>query len=409
MPGNKEFIEEAMRYYRELPLESGLYKKYSIEMPLDTPDPKGADADINAIAEEISSRMRIRFDAVVSSRSAVSTNQDIVVKKVEELDSAAINGKLFKSSEDKLAAFINSKARHFVIVNAKSGVDKKLNILFINDGNLPVQILVDAADNSRLEILEFYTSASKERSVVAPLHEIKTGKGAHVEVDMVHNENDKTYLVGLCKAIAGDRSRVKLNFVYSGAVATKSRNILDSNGEKNGVEVNEIVFGINDQKFDVSTFIANKKPFSSAMINSGAVLDGEAYCVMKGFAKVENGSKGAFSKITERGILLSMDSHIDALPDMSIDYSNEVKATHSAATSPIDQEALFYLTSRGIPDEAARKLFVTSFLARYLLNMDSGIAKELAMSIMLDKLERKVYGGKTEMTTKGIWMVANEK
>ena len=55
---------------------------------------------------------------------------------------------------------------------------------------------------------------------------------------------------------------------------------------------------------------------------------------LKGYAKIEKYTKGAFSNINQRGIIISEKAHIDALPDMSIDYSDQVSATHSAALLP---------------------------------------------------------------------------
>lgn len=406
-----KFVDEAREYYNTLPLENGIYKKYSVDIPLDISGSETAPANdgIEALADEISGKTRIRFDVIISDSFAKSASDAVTVIDSSKVDAKTLDAKLFKSSQDKLAAYANAKARYFVKINGRKGADTKLNILFLNNGNLPVQLLIVAEENSRLDILELYASVSSATAVVSPLHEITVMDGAHVEIDALHNENEKTYLVSLSKAKVGERAKLKMNFVYNGAVATKARNVIDSNGMKNAVEVTELAFGCEEQKFDLNTYIENSKPYSSATIDSGAALNGKSRCILKGYAKVDNGSKGAFSKITERGILLSKDAHIDALPDMAIDYSNEVKATHSAATAPIDQEALFYLTSRGIDEGVARKLFVTSFLTRYLLNMDNGIAKEVAMSLMLDKLERNVYGVISDVTPRGIWLASKSK
>ena len=185
---------------------------------------------------------------------------------------------------------------------------------------------------------------------------------------------------------------------------TESRGIVDSSGIESRVEINEIAFGTNEQKFDLGNSISNTKPRSHAQLNSGAVLDGKSQCILKGFAKVEKGTKGCFSRITERGILLSADAHIDALPDMAIDYSNEVKATHSAATSPIDKEALFYLESRGLEEGQAKKMFITAFISKYMSNMSNGAASEISMSVMLEKLERGTFGVIPDLTARGVWI-----
>jgi Fe-S cluster assembly protein SufD len=203
--------------------------------------------------------------------------------------------------------------------------------------------------------------------------------------------------------IQGD-AKFKANFIYAGGLLTKSKNLLDASGIGSKIDLSEFAFGNGDQRFDLSTFIINSKPMSTARLESGAVLDGKSNCMLKGYAKVDKGTKGCVSKITERGILLSKDAHVDALPDMSIDYSNEVKATHSAATSPIDRESLFYLETRGLEEKQARKMFITAFLGKYVSNMSSGVAHEVAMSVMLEKLDNGSFGVMPDVTARGAWM-----
>lgn len=405
----KNFIDDAAEYCKTLPLEKGIYKKYSVAMPLELADEKASaqgGAGIEKLATDISEKTRIKFDAIISDSFVKNITNKIAIVGVDKITPEILDAKMFKSSEDKLGAFVNAKATQYLIVDVKPGASEKINLLFLNDASLSVQILIMAHTNSRLEMLEFYGSDSKKHSIVSAMHEIDAKSDSHIEIDALHNENENTYVVGLCKAKVADKARLKLNFVYNGSTSTKVRNIIDSCGMNNSVEVTEVVFGSSEQKFDLSSAIENSKPHSRGWIDSGVVLNDKSQCMLKGYAKIANGSKGAFSKITERGILLSKDAHIDALPDMSIDFSNEVKATHSAATSPIDKEILFYLTSRGIEESEARRLFVTSFLAKYLLNMENGVAKEVAMSMMLEKLEKNVFGVLSEVTPKGIWLAS---
>ena len=229
-------------------------------------------------------------------------------------------------------------------------------------------------------------------------------KGSDVEISILHNENEHTKVVSLIKGEALDDSKLSMNFIYNGAIETKAINILSSNGDGSRIHVNEIVYGSGDQKFDINTYIANSKPRSQAFLESGAVLDGNSLCILKGFADINKWTKGAKSRITQRGILASENAHIDALPDMKIDYSDEVSATHSAATSPIDKEALFYLNSRGIPEDEARRLFISAFAMKYMMNISEPFALELASSIVRGRIEGREFGSLPELSSKGIWI-----
>lgn len=404
----QEYVNDAIENYKSLPYESNeLYKKYSVNIPIGlqelTKQSSGNREEMEGLAERIAKMTGISFDLVITDSFVKNSSDFVEIKSAAEFSSEMIGNKIFKSSDDKMAALANASASCYALMNIGDGKKEKVNVLILNKHNLALQILIKMGKNARLNLFEFYLSAAEKEALVIPLHEAVLEKGAELEMDMVHNENEKTYVMSMCKAVAGEDSHFRANLVFNGGSATKSRNIVDANGERCTVDISEIVFGNKEQKFDLYSYIENSKQRSSAKLDTGAVLDGKAQCMMKGYAKVENGTKGAVSKITERGILLSMDAHIDALPDMSIDFSDEVKATHSAATAPMDQEAVFYLNSRGLSKETAERLFITAFISKYLSNINDGIAKETAMSIMLSKLEKGTFGEFGAITPRGIW------
>ena len=350
----------------------------------------------------VSDKTETNFDTIISDAFAATKNRNVKILSPDALDEAMIKGKIARSEDDKVAAFINAYSKKIIMIDAK-GEKARINVLIANSSNLPLQFIVKAGKGAEIELFEYYASVSGQEALVAPLHEIIADEGSKVEVTILHNESKNAYVAGYTKCSAKEKASVKLNFIYSGAAAVRAKNIVDADGIGSSVEVNELAVGAEDQKFDISTNITNAKQYTSARIETGAVLDDRSHCMVKGFAKVAKLAKGAKSRINERGIILSKDAHIDALPDMSIDYSDQVSATHSAATAPINKEALFYLTSRGLEEKTARKLFVTSFITKYLNGISNSAIRELAISTMLDKVDTKEYGRVNEITLRNIW------
>ncbi len=410
MDSYREFVNEAERYHKTLPYETvDLYKKYSVDIQLLSGEREFRQlsrpaVESAAFVAETESKMHMRFDVVVSDGMARCASPHA---RILEGDRAAgiVSSKIFRSSEDKIAAFLNAKSRYYVVIDVPSGEKAAVNMLFASTGHLPVQVIINLARNSALNVSEYYASNTEEDpSLMAVLHEINAQEGSRAQVSMLHNENGKTDVASIYKALAAQDAHVELNSVYCGGRYTKARGTLDASGPMSRMEATELVLGSEDQAFDINTVINNVKPMSYTDLRSGAVLDGASRCMLKGFAKVENKARGASSRITERGILLSPDAHIDALPDMAIDYSNEVRATHSASTSPIDTDALFYMTSRGLDEAKARQLFVAAFIAKYIARMESPAMREVAMSVLLDKLETGRFGTLNEVTPRNIWI-----
>ena len=410
MQSKKEFIAEAISSYNSMPAETNdLYKKYTVDIQLDPASPETADINacesrIERLSRAVTDKTKIKFDAIISEHTTKSFRDNVKIIRAEDADADMLSSKLFKSNDDKLAAFSNAYSKYFIIVDLPEGKEESLNLLFINCACLPVQVMVRTGSRSKLGMFELYLSDSDSNGTMSVLHEVRVGKDSRVELDALHNEGTGSNVVNLCKSVIADCGSFSTNFIYAGGSTTKAKSIIDSQGVGSSAEVCELAFGNSEQKFDLTTYMTNSKPRSHAKLESGAVLDGKAHCILKGFAKVEKGTKGCFSRITERGILLSRDAHVDALPDMAIDYSNEVKATHSAATSPLDPEHLFYLESRGMDEPQARKTLITSFLAKYISNIGNGVAHEAAMSVMLEKLESGRFGSMPDMAARGVWI-----
>ena len=406
--GNRKI---AIERYFSVPKEMDeLYKKHSIPVRLpDAPyfveETQDNARRIEEFASSIEEKLKIRFDAVISCALCKSNSDLITITKPEVAHGKESDGGGLDNSEGRrLASYINANARRSIFINTPGGGTGKLKILFVNDCDMPIQVSINVEEKGMLNLFEYYASVAKSGSIMAPLHEVHAMKGSEVEISMLHNENEHTKVISLIKGDALDNSKLGMNFIYNGATETKAINILSSNGDGSRVHVNEIVYGSGDQKFDINTYIANSKPRSHALLESGAVLDGNSLCILKGFADINKWTKGAKSRITQRGILASENAHIDALPDMKIDYSDEVSATHSAATSPIDKEALFYLNSRGIPEDEARKLFISAFAMKYMMNISEPFALELASSIVLGRIEGREFGSLPELSPKGIWI-----
>lgn len=410
----EEFRNDAIAQYALLPNETNeLYKKYYTEVALPSTDElesgrkTGSKEEVEQLARSIEEKTGLKFDLIFSNSFVRNQSKIISIKKMSDIPEM-LKKKIYKNTDNKLAAFLNANSRDAIIIDIEKGRKEKLNMLFINDSHLFFQSLFDIREGSELDIFQIFASTSNS-SIAAPLQEFLVGKGAHLDFTLLNDGNDRSTLLHLSKGDIDERGRLTANFIYNGSKLTKAINFFDAKGAESSIDATEVVYGTKEQKFDINTYLTNSKERSRTRLSSGAILDGSSQCQLKGYAKIEKYTKGAFSNINERGILISEKSHIDALPDMSIDYSDQVSATHSAATSPIDKESLFYITSRGIEERAARKMFVASFLSKYLSNIENPRAKEIASSIILSRIDGSDFGLIKDITPKGVWLTTNKQ
>ena len=400
-----------MQQYVSLPYEMNeLYTRYFIDVKL--PGTQEIDEarnvskknEVEAYARYIEERTNMKFDIVISNSFVRNSSDHVKIKKMADLSEKELQGKIFKNKDNKLCAFVNANARDAFIVDIGRGESKRLSMLVISDGHMLFQVLFKVKEGASLDVFELYASLPGIDALVAPLQEFCVDSNAKLEFTMLNDGNAGSVLLNLSKGVLLESASMGVNFIYNGSGVTKSVGFFDTCGTSSKINATEIVYGSGDQKFDVNTYVLNSKERSYTRLETGAVLDGNSYCLLKGYAKVEKYTKGAFSRVNQRGIVLNDKAHVDALPDMSIDYSDEVSATHSAATSPIDREALFYIESRGIEESQARKMFVASFLTKYLSNIQNSTAKEIVSSIMLSRIKKDDFGVINNITPKGIWL-----
>ena len=100
---------------------------------------------------------------------------------------------------------------------------------------------------------------------------------------------------------------------------------------------------------------------------------------------VNAGAKGADSKQSCRGLLLSPSAEIDTRPQLEI-HADEVKCAHGATTGRLDPDMLFYMLSRGLDRETAQSLLVFAFLADVLTGMSLGSAREAIENALISQL-----------------------
>ncbi|NDB31842.1 MAG: SufD family Fe-S cluster assembly protein [Nitrosopumilaceae archaeon] len=127
------------------------------------------------------------------------------------------------------------------------------------------------------------------------------------------------------------------------------------------VEDAEIVFGDNEQSFDLSANLIHKKQATEGKVVQRSVLRNKSKSLFKGMIKILEGASQSRSFLSGRSILLDKDAKSDAIPGLEI-LTNDVKATHSASVAQVDEEQIFYLNCRCLDRAEAERIIVEGFL-----------------------------------------------
>jgi Fe-S cluster assembly protein SufD len=156
-------------------------------------------------------------------------------------------------------------------------------------------------------------------------------------------------------------------------------------GEGGECLINGIFVGDDHQHLDNYMHVEHASPHCSSRQFYNGILDGHAHGVFHGRIVVHKDAQKTDAKQTNRNLLLSDDAQIDTKPQLEI-YADDVKCTHGATIGQIEENALFYLQSRGIDEISARKFLLQAFAGECLERMKPGVARTHAERLIHEHL-----------------------
>jgi Fe-S cluster assembly protein SufD len=136
---------------------------------------------------------------------------------------------------------------------------------------------------------------------------------------------------------------------------------------------------------DVTTHIDHAVGNTSSTQLFKHVAGGKSRAVYQGKITVREGANGSDSRQTAKALLLDVGAEADLKPELEI-FADDVKCAHGAAVGDLDAESLFYLRSRGIPEDEARKLLIRAFLEEAL----AGVADEKTREFLWQPIEARL-------------------
>ncbi len=120
-----------------------------------------------------------------------------------------------------------------------------------------------------------------------------------------------------------------------------------------------------EQQIDQQVLVRHASPQAISRLRARGIVGGRARQIFTGKVLVERGAQGTDSDQLLRNLLLSEQAEVDARPELEI-YADDVRCAHGSTVGRLDDQALFYLRSRGIGLDQARRLLMLSFAAAIL-------------------------------------------
>ncbi|HEY6566071.1 MAG TPA: Fe-S cluster assembly protein SufD [Actinomycetota bacterium] len=280
----------------------------------------------------------------------------------------------------------------FLYVPKDTKVDLPLQTLVYLDADgaavFPHTLIVAEA-GSEVTFIERWTSPELTRAFSDAVTEIHVGDGAHVRYAAIQDWGAGVTHLGIQRANVGRDAEFRTLSVGFGAdlARTETEVVL---GEPGGFsEQLGVFFADLEQHFDHRSIQDHVAPnCRSDLLYKGALRD-HSRAVYSGWVYVRPGAQKTDAMQTSRNVVLSEHAKADAIPNLEIE-ANDVKCGHAASVGPVDDDAVFYLESRGIPHDEAERLIVSGFFQEVLDRVQIQEVREGAEAAIDAELERGV-------------------
>ena len=248
--------------------------------------------------------------------------------------------------------------------------DVPIHLVFASDayaarGAAHLRNLIVAERHSQATVIESYVSIGEAPYFTNVVTEVEVEAGATLRHYKVQRESPRAYHVGTVEA-RQERDSHYVSFSFAAGAALSRTNVFTVlAGAGCGATLNGLYMVDGEQHVDHQTRIEHAQPNCFSREVYKGVLDGSSRAVFNGKVYVHPIAQKTDGKQSNNNLLLSERAHVDTKPQLEI-FADDVKCTHGATVGRIDETALFYMKSRGVSRETARRLLTYAFAADVL-------------------------------------------
>jgi Fe-S cluster assembly protein SufD len=260
-------------------------------------------------------------------------------------------------------AFIEQGA--YVYLPRRTFVEKPICVLFVSTpGDHPemsnLRNLIIAEDETEATIVEDYVTVGGGVSFSNVVTELVAGENATISHYLIERENRSAMNVSTLRTQQSRNANVTSHSVLLGGGLVRNNVHPVLAGDGGECLINGLFVAAGTQHMDNYMLVEHRSPHCSSRQFYNGILDDHSHGVFHGRIIVHKDAQKTDAKQTNRNLLLSDDAQIDTKPQLEI-YADDVKCTHGATIGQVEENALFYLRSRGIDERSARRVLLLAF------------------------------------------------
>ena len=292
---------------------------------------------------------------------------------------------------DKFAQMNNAFFNSGTLIEVPRGAAGTIRISSSPENDVFRKLVVLAGERSSIDIVKESYSPNENPGIVSEDVLVIAGPDSEITFSEFQNYNYNSAVFSNKIAVCKSNSKVSWNLGLFGGGKSRSRTYNFLEGDGSYVEDLQLTFGDKEQNFDAFSNLVHIGRSTTARALAKGVFKDKSSSIFKGMIRIKENAKNAGSYLACHGMLLSKSAKANAIPGLEIE-TNDVKATHAASVSPIDEEKIFYLLSRGIDEQSARRMITLGFFDPLI----KGIKSDEIRAKIRYLIEMKWQGQNTE-------------
>lgn len=312
-------------------------------------------------------------------------------------DSALIEkhlGRYVRTEDNAFAALNNAFFQDggFVYVPAGQSVAEPVQFLYINTSKdagatTHPRNLIIVEREAKATIIESYVSLASAPTFTNAVTEFALGDNCTVEHCKFQDESTDAFHIAALHSHLGRTVNFSSHSIATGAKL--SRNNIRTTLDGEGIEavLNGVYITNGDQLADHYMIVDHARPNCASHEYFNGILAGKSKGVFHGRILVRPDAQKTDAKQTNKNLLLSDDATADTKPQLEI-YADDVKCTHGATIGQLNDESIYYLRSRGIGLETARRMLIHAFAGEIIDRVKHDALREELDALVWERLEQ---------------------
>ena len=275
-----------------------------------------------------------------------------------------------------------------ITVDKNSIIEKPIEILFFNtvENNFTqYRNTISVGENSEVKFIEKIQNVGCNSSFTNYFTQISCGKNTNVEYNKIQNNTSDSKLIDTMDVYQKQDSTCNINTLIFGGSFTRNNLNFEQNGTNCESNMNGVSILTDSQFADNHTFVDHRSAqCRSNEMYKGVYMD-KSKGVFNGKIMVRQDSQKIDAFQSNNNLLLSEDATIDSKPQLEI-YADDVKCSHGCTIGQLDEDALFYMRSRGIGITEAKAVLTYAFASEAINNITIDEVSLLARTLLAEKL-----------------------